>query len=112
MLVTFARSIIDWRRPAANYFFAQSSHRKTRQFEALPQHLPGGAEEDNGKLNSGESVSGPRFEHGMSRIGNRSATYSMTTLGYMASWCQFISSSIPWEEREYWKTIRIEIGQV
>jgi hypothetical protein len=54
------------------------------KFMVLSRHLPGGTKENHEKPQSGQPVSGPRIEHGTSRIRSRSANHSTTTFGFYA----------------------------
>jgi hypothetical protein len=50
-------------------------------FKVLSWHSPGGTEKNHEKPQSGEPVSGPRFEPRTSKIRSRSVNHSTTTLG-------------------------------
>jgi hypothetical protein len=50
-------------------------------FKVMSQHLSGESEKNHEKSQSGQSVSGPRFEPGTSRIRRRSVNHSTTTFG-------------------------------
>jgi hypothetical protein len=50
--------------------------RSCSNFKALSRHSPGGTEENHKKYQPEQSVSGPRFETGTSRIRSRSVNHS------------------------------------